>query len=122
MRARLSDFLREALRTTNAIAALLQQGTGGVDIAEARRLVTELAEAARRESFGAVASACDAMREVPRGGWHSFSRRTTALAAISATARASVERAIGAIDGDVPADLSVVHLAQLAVRPAPVVD
>jgi hypothetical protein len=49
VRARLSDFLRKALRTTNAIAALLQQGTDGVNIAEARQLVTELAEAARRE-------------------------------------------------------------------------
>ena len=116
--ARLSDFRREALHATNAAAALAHQGTDIADVAEARRLVTGLTEAARRECFEAVASACNTIRVMPRGGWRSFSRCVTALAAISVAARAAVEHVIGAVDGEVPADLAIIHLAQLVGQPA----
>jgi len=105
-RARLLAFRREARRATNAAAQLLQQGGDGPT---ARRPALELAPLARRADAGRAADLCESLRAAPRGVAHC----AAVLAAVSAAAAEAFEAAVGAAEGELPADLALVLLAQL---------
>ena len=110
----LCRFLRSALGVTNSVAALLGQ-SGGAE--EALRALADLRSAAAHFGTEVVTAACDTAGPTLRlGGLRAShrARQVTALAAISAAARAAVGSAIGTVD-ELPANLALVQLAQLVV-------
>ena len=118
-RNELGIFMHRVRGVTNAVAELQQQG-GGTDTSEVLCTLNDLMSTAAHVDIPAVSAACDAMLSTLQSSGDrdsSHGQKVIALAAVSVSAHAAVETAVGTVDStELPADLALIQLAQLVTE------